>query len=181
MQADPISVAAPFAEVARAYTQLVESLPGISREQLLVGCLRILPELFSASLDLEDAENGDPATLPDSPQYMSLLVEVLGEVDPYLMVFSPYNDLPALEPPFDNGEVLVNSLADDLADIYTDIKPGVDAYYSEDRIAQEHAVSQWYYGFIGGDHTARHLLSALPPLYAQSVNLLALAKYGVQE
>jgi hypothetical protein len=55
----------------------------------------------------------------------------------------------------------------DLTEIYDDIKEGLLMYDSGDEVTQQHALWTWKFQFTWGWHTAHHILSVLPAIFAE--------------
>jgi len=111
--------------VAREYCDFIESVEvagegDAQHSQALVGRLsRLLPRLHAAIAVLGDAENArgfdDEVGLERRFDLYSRLHELLGEMDSYWMEFDVARD----------GQQKSGSLADDLTDIYWELKTGL--------------------------------------------------------
>jgi hypothetical protein len=119
-----------FADVAQEFCSVVESTTYTDRTDFLVKIYRILPRLIGEAIELpavsltdEDKEPSEPITHKpnDRPTYAqweqlyNLLKEKLGDWDGYMQVFDPTTD----------KEAVCGSIADDIADIYRDLKEGL--------------------------------------------------------
>ena len=118
---------------------------------------RHLIALYSAALDLPtgDADGPDapPSMTPDEWQALHRrLSEKFGDIDHYHLIFDPYQE----EPP------VVASLADDVADIYRDLRDGFALL--EAGGSREGAIWEWRFGF--DSHWGRHAAHALYVVYA---------------
>jgi hypothetical protein len=76
----------------------------------------------------------------------------LGHVDWYWFVFCPYH----------RDEAIRSSLADDLTDIWRDLKEGLLVYAKRSERARQHAIWEWAWTFHS--HWAHHVVIALNPL-----------------
>lgn len=155
---------AKWQELARSaaeYCRLIEQVDKAG-SSWLEALARLLPRIHAAVLALEEMVDTQQAcTL--SADYerrfalYSRLRRLLGERDHYRMVF-------------DSGQVdalVSGSLADDITDIYFELKGGLDIL----RRDPEHpakAASTWRHGFIV--HWGQHLVDAERHLYELKVN-----------
>lgn len=121
-----------FGAIAQTFCDVVDSAPDLDRVDLLVRVYRILPRLISEAISLPDVELGHDegqeeerrksiilatSQLNDARwgQLYSLLKEKLGDWNLYWQVWDPRKD----------NEAIHGSLADDIADIYRDLKEGL--------------------------------------------------------
>ncbi|MFZ0980566.1 MAG: DUF5063 domain-containing protein [Candidatus Acidiferrales bacterium] len=121
-----------FGAIAQKYCDIVDSFANLERTELLTRIYEALPALIEAAIRLpqtdsseEDEESeldlGPPAArqaqMSDSAwgKLYQSLKEKLGDADLYWTVFDSVKDNQAI-----NG-----SLADDIADIYRDLKSGL--------------------------------------------------------
>lgn len=153
----------PLLDAAEQYCRLIESAKAEEKDWL-AEVARLLPRLHALVAALEPA----PGALGPDVEFdldrrfelFSHLRRSLGELDSYWLEFdSPRGALPA-----------TGSLADDLTDIYYDLKRGLERAAAEDdpRVA----LRDWRAGFA--IHWGQHLLDAERHLYALSNrNLLA--------
>jgi hypothetical protein len=141
-----------FAEIARRYCAWAEAELGdpnyeIRRVRLL------LAELHLAAADLPDpgiGKNIDAVSI--SHDEWSRLFEKFGRlpVNSYFDVFNPLQE----------EEPVINSLADDLADIYRDLKAGLLLFEADHPID---AAWEWRFGFQ--THWGQHLVGAQRPIH----------------
>lgn len=150
-------------EVAQAYCGLIESAVP-DDDVWLTDLSRLLPKLHALVVAVDPIAPASEHELdPDLDSRFELyshLHETLGERDSYWLEFdSPRSSLP-----------LTGSLADDLTDIYYDLKSGLDRLAAEDDPWR--TLRDWQTGF--SMHWGQHLLDAERHLYAlSSRNLLA--------
>ncbi len=158
-----------FALVAQEFCSVIESASTSSRTNLLLNIYPILPRLIAAAIDLpdvsiadEDEESTEPGRFQPSPnvrltdepwgQLYRLLKEKLGDWDAYMQVFDPTED----------KEAIFGTLADDLADIYRDLKEGL--VLREKKLASSpDIIFNWrilYYS-----HWGKHAIDALLVLH----------------
>lgn len=137
-----------FAEIVRHYCSWVESSFTDPRQEMLT-VRKLLVELHLGVLDLPDLGCG--GTLKDVPtfnQENSTYQRFQNmPIDGYWDVFDPLNE--------EDTESVFNSLADDLADIYRDLKRGL-LLYNQGHIVE--AIWEWRCNF--DIHWGTHLVSA---------------------
>ena len=138
-----------FWGTAERYCALVESLEELSRHEFLARLNLALPELYLAALRLptrfEDDE--DPPEGISDEESWNLFQRVqskLGDADSYVVIFDPWDK--AEEP-------AVASLADDVANIYRDLK----AVLADERAER----SAWDWRFAFTNHWGHHATNAL--------------------
>jgi hypothetical protein len=138
--------------VARNYCELVESLSEGNTQWLQeIACL--LPRLHAAvaALNLPDPDRRHHA-VADLDARFELYTELrrlLGDRDSYWMEFDVAGD----------GQTMSGSLADDLTDIYCELKHGLRLLDAQ----PQKAVQEWHTGFHL--HWGQHLLDAERHLY----------------
>jgi hypothetical protein len=118
-----------FVQAARAYCDLVEC-PNSDTELWVKGLLQSVSQLYSSVLQLPDLDVEEFDKVPDIfdidhggwQGIWNRIGNLLGEARWYWAYFDPTEPLDSEEKP------LVGDLADDLADIYLDIKPGLAAW-----------------------------------------------------
>ena len=148
---------AKFAEVAEQFCSWAES-HSIDRESESRRALELLSLLYAAALQLPEVEASSDLEPPGVNQedwdriYRRFGVLPVGY---YSEIFDPLK-VPAEEP-------VVGDLADDLADIYRDLKSGVQLKRAG---SWQHAVQFWRENFH--IHWGRHALSALAVLHAHA-------------
>lgn len=144
--------------VAREYCDLIESLGLQNAEPAgLVGDLsQLLPRLHAAVAVLDDADNamafGDTVDLERRFELFSRLHRILGERDAYWMEFDVARD----------GQEMSGSLADDLTDIYWELRSGLDRLHDHMDVAP--TLRTWGAGYRL--NWGQHLVDAERHLYA---------------
>lgn len=141
--------------IAEAYCSLIESAKE-SDLSWLARMAELLPQLHAAvdSLKLAD-DQGEYLLAPDLDFRFELYAELrqlLGQRDAYWMEFDVAHD----------GQNMTGSLADDLTDIYCELKHGLGLMKYE----PEQAYESWSSGYRL--HWGRHLLDAERHLYELS-------------
>jgi hypothetical protein len=138
--------------VARHYCELVESL-NEGNTQWLQEIASLLPRLHAAvaALNLPDPDRNHHAVADLDARFelYTHLRQLLGERDSYWMEFDVAGD----------GQTMSGSLADDLTDIYCELKHGLRLLDAQ----PQEAVERWHKGFHL--HWGQHLLDAERHLY----------------
>jgi hypothetical protein len=138
--------------LARNYCELVDHLDDTGSDWLHQ-VATLLPRLHAAvaSLDLPEPEDGyyQNADLDARFELFSQLRNLLGDLDSYWMEFDVAED----------EQNMSGSLADDLTDIYCELKQGLKLIDGE----PERAVEGWHKGYHL--HWGQHLVDAERHLY----------------
>jgi len=144
-----------FAEVARDYRAWCEGPRAADPFQLLREATRHLARLYAAALELPDVGFTDHPDPPDLPKAdWDAMFKSFGAL-PFNYYWEVYD--PAIE---DSDEPVVGDVADDLADLYSDLIKGL---WLLDRGHKMAAV--WHWKFTFGCHWGRHAVSALRALH----------------
>ena len=137
--ADLMEVATAFGDVASRYCGFIEGMAQLDPEERHAEALRLLSRLLAAATDLPKHVAGTNAEVDqvEAPKFD------LGTVDFYYEVFDPYV----------RDKLVIGSLSDDLADVYVDLREGMDLLkggYVTD------ALWQWRFNYEHhwGDHAA---------------------------
>jgi hypothetical protein len=141
-----------FAILARSYCEWAEGVPENPKQEALCA-LSLLTELCSCALTLpETFEDGEAENI--SGEDYALVFKRFGALpfNYYANCFDPLA-LPAEEP-------VVGDLADDLADIWRDLRAGLSLFDSGYKVA---AARNWRFAFR--IHWGRHAAAALYPLH----------------
>jgi len=168
-----------FSATAEEYCGVIEAREGLNREQFLQRVHEVLPRLYAAALALPSTDalfsdkeptegedlNAEPVTDPVAPPdrgipeqwraLQSALTSLIGDRNVYREIYDPYE-------PLSESEV-TGSLADDLADIYRDIRAGLQKWA---RGETGEALWEWRFNFQ--IHWGEHLTGALRALYSLS-------------
>lgn len=141
---DPAVVS--FAECVRRYGEWIENIGEANNESLLAGH-KILSELQFGALSLPSIEPNDSSRDFDVDNWKTIR-DRLAEfpVEGYFKVFDVF--APGEAPVF-------CTIADDLADIYADLKEGL-AYYDD----RDFIEATWHWRFTYLIHWGRHLTGA---------------------
>ncbi len=133
--------------LAQRYCELIEA-SSVEKASWLKDVAELLPRLHAAITSVNGhASEGDVTLLPDLDARFELythLVEILGDRDSYWLEFDRADDSLAM----------TGSLADDLTDIYCELKHGLRSL-DED---PEHSLHAWLEGFVA--HWGQHLTDA---------------------
>jgi len=112
--------ASNFARKAKAYCSLIDQAPLLPREKALRRLSQALADLLPLALRLPDlSDEGTPdieSNCEPALESVQEWVSVLG-VDHYWALFDPFTN--------PEGSLTFNSLADDLSDVYSDLKRGL--------------------------------------------------------
>ncbi len=158
-----------FGSVAQRFCSVVDSAPNLDRTELLVRVYRILPQLINEAIDLPNVELSDDegqeeerrksqarvqARLSQAQwaQLYAFLREKLGDWDLYWQVFDPTKD----------NEAIRGSLADDIADIYRDLKEGLVLSKAQQALPEDN-IWEWRLGFYS--HWGKHAIDALRTIH----------------
>jgi len=152
-----IDVFLDMTRAAREYCSLIESIDEMEQQEWFQQLAILLPRLHAAIVGLghpEAMERHVPAPdFEDRFELFSRLHVTLGERDAYWMEFDIAQD----------GQTMSGSLADDLTDIYFDLRDGLHTLERDPRDSQR-AVTDWQTGYEV--HWGQHLLDAERHLYA---------------
>jgi hypothetical protein len=152
---DPVTA---FVETAREFCRLIEEHRKESRKSFLRRISATLARLYAGAVHL-------PRTSPSGRvkarrlskrEWQTLFMSLgrkLGSECCYWECFNPYV----------REELMAGSLADDFADIYRDIKPGLVSYDAGSPSSQEAAVTEWRLGMLS--HWGHHATGALRVLH----------------
>jgi hypothetical protein len=163
--ADNSEIAGRFAVIANRFCSVVDSASSMERTDLLLQIYRILPKLIDEAISLPDvklSDNGDPIEGDKQPafqanvkqsvqewgQLYNLLKEKLGDWDRYWQVFDPTED----------DEAIFGTLADDIADIYRDLKEGLVLIESREAPPEDII---WSWRLLFYSHWGKHAIDAL--------------------
>jgi hypothetical protein len=158
--------ATAFVNTATRFCILLEH-PVRERDLWLADLLTTLSAVYASAPHVRDIPLPDPGDhIPQSfrltnDEWNALythLKHTLGEHARYHAHFSPT----AAAPPDDPAE---GDLADDLADIYRDLKPGISAWNTGDDRYLQDILYQWaHYGHV--HHWGKHAVNAMRALHA---------------
>ena len=148
---------------AERYCGVIERAPSIERQEFasdlqvaLTGLLDAagrLPEVEPSSVDLPDGP-----TLDEWRDRFAAVQEALGDWSGYWTTHSPATE---------DGEAVLLPLADDLADIWRDMKRGLTALDAGS--AEADVMWEWRFGFW--THWGHHATEALRALHARLADL----------
>jgi hypothetical protein len=164
-----------FAPLARAFCQHLDDLSALVPEAFLGSAHVLLPQLYAAALALPPTgvlfdpgtdEEDDDAPLAHEPDLdrgsheewtarFHVLQGLIGDHDFYREIFDPYA-------PHSDTEVM-GSLADDLLDIYRDLRSGLRKW---DRGETGEALWEWRFNFE--IHWGEHVTGALRALHVRA-------------
>jgi hypothetical protein len=120
---------------------------------------RILPKVIDEAISMPEVESSD-SPRKKSQEWDGLynsLKEKLGDWNPYHQVFDPTQD----------NEAIFGSLADDIADIYGDLKKGL-VFIDTGHVQTEDAMWTWRVLFYS--HWGQHAMNALRTIHFRLQN-----------
>ncbi len=168
-----------FVQAAQQFCQVVDA-PAGEPEIWAKKVLQTLLPLCSAGLALSsfEIEVSDSKKMPAAPFTTKQWQQLFGRLSMFLGERKYYSqlDFESWRKP-DQQEAFVGDLADDLADIYGDILPGIQQWNSEAEEYLGDIVWDWQFGFTHhwGDHAIAaigylHYLTFSPPLLRGNAN-----------
>jgi hypothetical protein len=147
-------------EEAERYCALIEGAEAGHRRSFAFALADSLAALLSAAWRLPDVAPSS-CDLPDGPDHeqwlerFAALQEVLGEWGDYWTTVDPHDE--------DGSIAVLLPVADDLADIWRDLKPGLLGLHSG--AGPNDVTWHWRFGFYS--HWGRHATEALRALHAR--------------
>jgi hypothetical protein len=149
-----------FPREAARYCSLIESADSFKREAFAAELAKALARLLSAASGLAAVAPTDSQPAVRLPQEewtgrFAAIQRTLGEWDAYWTTLAPYGA--------DAQDAVMLPLADDLADIWRDLKPGLLAL---ERGAAPNSVT-WEWRFDFYSHWGRHATEALRAIHAR--------------
>ncbi len=153
-----------FVGVARKYCEVLETSAS-DREAWLESVLRALAALYSAALGLPepivesnyDAPEGFHMQYDEWLTHWNRLGEILGNARYHWAYCDP------TEPSTSSQEPIIHDLADDLADIYGDVRSGLRVWDTIVEGFVPAVIWQWRFSFQ--NHWGSHAVSALRALH----------------
>ena len=146
--------------MARQYCSVIDRLP--TRADWLAPLFRLLPQLHAAvvAMDHREGSSYPPGTadLEDRFDLYSELHTLLGERDRYWLEYD-HPDEPGLD-----GEHRTGSLADDLTDIYFELRRGLTLL---ETVEADEVANLWQSGYR--QHWGQHLVDAERHLYSLNI------------
>jgi len=172
--ADNVEIAGRFAGIANRFCSVVDSASGMERTELLLQIYRILPKLIDEAISLPEvklSDSDDPQGGNSQPafqvkvrqhvqewdQLYNLLKKRLGDWDRYSQVFDPTED----------NEAIFGSLADDIADIYLDLKEGLVPSETHGTPPEDII---WSWRLLFYSHWGKHAMDALLAIHFRLQN-----------
>lgn len=161
---------ARFSAIAEKYCGIVDRAAAFSRTQLLAALYRILPELLCEAIQLPDTDPNDREGADDPKKDLSptltnstisqsdwsslyqLLRQKFGDADLYQTIFNPT----------EGKESVTASLADDIADVYRDLRSGL-SLASVGAASPADVIWEWRFGFYS--HWGNHAINALRTIH----------------
>jgi uncharacterized protein DUF5063 len=158
-----------FASVAQHFCSVVDSAPNLDRIELLLQVYRVLPRLIGEAISLPNVELNDDESQEEEKrkslararvrlndaqwgQLYEFLKEKLGDWNLYWQVWDPTKD----------NEAIHGSLADDIADIYRDVKEGLVLREAQQALPEDN-IWEWRLGFYS--HWGKHAIDAMRTIH----------------
>lgn len=153
-----------FGVVAQNFCSLVDSGSDIDRSEFVAQVYRILPKLINGAIEMPVVQSDNQQRRSPSDvrhheweRLYNGLKEKLGDWDQYRQVFDPTRE----------SDAIVGSLADDIADIYRDLKKGL-------QLKEEHSCQPeqalWEWRFLFSTHWGKHAIDALQAIHSHYQN-----------
>jgi hypothetical protein len=139
-----------FVDHATQFCKFVDIANSLPLQKRLKNLSLLLSRIYIAALELPDVEPSDRETEIPSVETPNISFD---EVDAYWEVFDPY----------ERGEPLQGSLADDVLDIYRDVKRGLLMY--ELATSDDASDAIWYWKFHFSTHWGFHVVDALRAIH----------------
>ena len=150
-----------FVDLARRYCEVVEQQSDHRVGDLIRLFRSSLADLYGAAARLPEVEAGEQyvhgvgCSTAQWRSYYESLGSRLGDDRHYRLIFDPLD--PADKKP------VIGDLADDLVDVYADLKNGLELW---DRVGSDFkAEAVWNWRFLWGSHWGRHALEALRAIH----------------
>jgi hypothetical protein len=168
-----VQIADRFSALANQFCSVVDSASRLDRTELLRKLYPVLPALISQAIGLPDVSRYDDNELEGSSRrgfhvgsvseqewgkLYNFLKGKLGNWDLYHQVFDPTED----------NEAVSRTLADDIADIYRDLKGGLIFMEMRQGRPEEDAVWTWRLLFFS--HWGKHAMDALLTIHFRLQN-----------
>ena len=145
-----------FVVAARGYCELIQQHATISRRELVRQAHERILTLYTVALHLPDVAPSEDDSMPprmSHDEWWTLFMDLRDQLRDYDTYWVKHPETAAPENP---GR---SPLADDLADIYRDLKNGLAIWDSHTRNRTADAVWTWREGFQG--HWGGHALNAI--------------------
>jgi hypothetical protein len=151
-----------FKKYAELYCALIEDREKYGLGTFLSACTRLFAQLYLKAEALPDLgkiieeRSGASITHEEWVPIYKGLSKYLGDYDLYSMVFDPFDS--------NNSRAISHTLADDLADIYRDLKKGLIDIERENGLLTANVVWDWKFSFES--HWGRHLTNAMNAIHS---------------
>ena len=143
-----------FVPLVRAYANIIETAATLTAYTLLTECALLLPELYAWGYRLPDI-------LP--PDLDNNQVPATEITRPLFARFGPYARYRLVYDPIFDEEMVIAYIADDLADIYHDLKRPLIVFDRGEEKAQQLALWEWRFTLRG--HSGDHIVNVLRPIH----------------
>ncbi len=146
-----------YLKLLEQYFELIENCSSQTKESFLIRCASLVPMLYVAtqelpkSKEIRDEEIDVDRSQVNSP--MARILDLLGEEAYYDEVFDPVEDC----------ELVKANIADDLADIYLDLKSGYLKWSTGTEEGMDEAL--WDWAFSLECHMGDHMVDVMRPIH----------------
>ncbi len=149
-----------FIKKAKHYCDIIERRKELKTKQFLSEVLVALLDLYRSGLFLTPIKKVKgiscrEITHPEWVKLFSSLVKKLGKKTHYSCAFDP-TDL-------EGKEITISNLADDLADIYRDVKNSLISFNKDD--IKHKRAALWYFHFNFFTHSSAHISDAIRAIH----------------
>jgi len=145
-----------YLQLLEEYFEIIENCSSISKDELLRTCAYLIPMIYAAAQKLpapkEIRETEIEIEKESIAAPMGDLFEVLGDDAFYDEIFDPTRD----------EEPVKGCIADDLTDIYTDLKEGYLKWRIDTAESRDEALWDWTFSL--DHHMGDHMVDVLRPL-----------------
>lgn len=144
-----------FAYAAKIYCEIIDCHNTYSKENFLCELAKALSALYHTGLMLPDVEPDNDEAIDDygsSIDRERLNQEIASKLGDFNFYWEIYN-------PYDLKEPVAGSIGDDVADIYVDLRIGLEVYKNETNAEMIEAIWHWRFSFY--THISNHIVDVL--------------------
>ena len=146
-----------FVASVQQYCKLIEHAQEFPLHEFMQKIAASMSQLYSLAQGLPDVYVHNSCDIPPSDfgRFEASLSDYFGKYNFYSISLKPLA--------FEKPEFAVGSLADDLAELYSDIHCELDYYNSDELAKVEHSIWGWKFNFHA--HWGEHLVDALKQIH----------------
>lgn len=145
-----------FVMVVRKYIKLMDSIPNIPYDKFLNECNVLVPQIYYLGHSLPDSFDDKILNVEESKEQRDNIFEESRALFERLRIYIGNDD--KYEPVSDKS-ITEGSIADDLADIYGDLKNQIIEYESGEDLRKKAALWEWK--FTMQKHAGKHIVDVL--------------------